>query len=341
MGDRPLVQRLYDAAGVAPLLVGAGLFLAELVLCSAVAGFDPIAGGAAPGGLGGALGGLTATNVLFALLIGYAPTATAYSRLAARRSLDELRPALECSDGDFERLAEETLRFDMWIMRRAGLCFAVASVVVVYLGTAGPQLAPSARFLALWENGLASWLGARAIANEIQVARGFSRLGSEHIGANLLNVRQLEPFGHRGVQGALVAIIEITLLALLQAEVGGAAWNPILQVAILTLALLLLWLPVRGARSRIAEEKRRKLEQLAREVEIAEQRMMSPGADDVTAESVRLTALVTLEQRLGATREWPLDRASLTRFALYLAIGLALAAVPVGRAVEFVLRSVS
>ena len=153
-----------------------------------------------------------------------------------------------------------------------------------------------------------------------------------------MNVRQLVPFGHRGVQGALVVIIEIALLALLQNEVGGASWNPILQVAILAVALFLLWLPLRGTRSRIVEEKRAKLGQLAREVEVAEQRMMSPGAEDLTAESARLTALVALERRLGAAREWPLDAPTLARFALYVGLGLAAAAAPVGFALGLVLR---
>jgi hypothetical protein len=82
-----------------------------------------------------------------------------------------------------------------------------------------------------------------------------------------------------------------------------------------------LLLPARDARNRVREAKAARLDALRAQIRAAEAGLDEGGAFAAQA-AVRLPALLALEARVDAVREWPFDAPSLLRFGLYLALGL-------------------
>jgi hypothetical protein len=151
-------------------------------------------------------------------------------------------------------------------------------------------------------------------------ALDFSRLAARLPTLDLFDPRPVAPFVRQGLRSALLAVGLVAISSLLIGVVvisdaaGLVALT--LMVAIGTLALLL---PVRGVHARLRAEKEVRLGRPRREIREAERGLLEPASTDA---ATRLSALLALETRLAAVREWPFDAPSLLRFALYLGLGL-------------------
>lgn len=320
----PWTQALVHSAPVAPAWTGVGIWAALVLLCLAYFAVFTA------GGLGRAAFWQQTfpPTAVMALMIAYAPAATAYSQRAAVRVLRELRPRLLCSDGEFEQLERRITAFDTWLLRIAGITFALGVVPLIAFD---PTMAPiRARAsigdpVFLWVcamNVLFGWMMARLIFHELRVSREFSRIGEHYAQVELLNSRPLLPFARRGLQGALVWILFVSLMSLHFAVGSAATIVPLGLVALLGVALAALLLPVWGVHRRLAEQKRAELERLCAGIAAARAGVLdSPTAAPADA-ATRLASLLLLKQHVEAAREWPFDVPILARFALYVTIGL-------------------
>lgn len=308
----PWTQRFVEALPVAPLWGGLALAAAQylfIVAYKLLAGDSP----------------RLLPDLVFALMVGYSPAASVYARRAARGCLCDLRPALDVSEARFAELVEEVNRWHVPWQRAFGVVAAIVSVIVVLNepGVVG-RYPPGHPVLLLWVwvNVAAIWLGTRTVAHEIMVSRRFARLGREHAVVDVLDQGPLRPFARRGVQGALVPILLISIFSLL--FVSGSAGDavPLTQVLVVAVSAVSLLIPVHGVHRRLAEQKRDRLARVADAVRQAQEPVLAARPGEATAEASHLHALLALRSQLEAAREWPWDVPTLVRFALYVAIGL-------------------
>ena len=111
------------------------------------------------------------------------------------------------------------------------------------------------------------------------------------------------------------------------------------RIALLHRGTLMLLLPLRGVRRRI---RRAKAEELARVQEaIRRERgvLIDSGRPESRAGNATMASLLAYHEFVQSIREWPLDASTVTRFALYVGIGLGswLGAAVVERLLEVVL----
>lgn len=209
--------------------------------------------------------------------------------------------------------------------RRAGALGALAGVALLvaadpYAGASGVWL-PGRVAAQLLQVGLFAAL-ARALWFTAESTRDFDRLIQDGPEIDLLRTGPLHGFGRIGLRLALIWIVGLTLFSLLSLFGGGPqsllAFTPMMAL-IGAVAVAALLLPVRSLRRRIRASKARELAWIESEL----QRLHRALRDDARAASPgRLADLCTLEARIRAVREWPLEPSTLLRFAFYLLIPL-------------------
>ena len=312
----PWTQRFAEALPVAPAWVGLVLAFAHF---SFGVGTAYLVGG--PDTVFSSLGSFP----VFAALVGFAPAASLYSRRASSACLRDLRPVLDVPESRFTELIDETTRWDssrarlVGVLAAAGTCIVVLNEPgVVERYPLGHPMLP----LILWMNLAAIWLTSRTLAQEMIISGRFARLGREQARVDLLHQRPLAPFARRGVQGALVAILSISIFSLL--FVSGSAGDavPFTQVLVVALAGIAFVVPVLGVHQRLVEEKLQRLEQLAHPIRETEDAVIGARPGQASAEAAHLQVLLALREQVDRAREWPWDVPTLARLALYVAIGL-------------------
>jgi hypothetical protein len=326
---RPWTQQLIDSLGVSPAWVGGGLVVADMLSCIAffaLAG-DPV---------------LNLRHEIFwtrvflpssviGVLMGYVVAGVAYSRRLQLRTLERLRPVLDCDAQGYRELVHEVQAFDTRRLRIIGLGFAVAVPPLVianpdpFAWRLGDELLAMGHAVILWlvwHNAISMWFFSRGVALEQRAARLFSRIGRDLAVVDVLDLAPLAPFARRGLQAVLFYVIGLSIFSLL--FVGGWATNlaPSAPVVVVPTALVALLLPLRGVHQRIHQAKRTRLDALQAEIRRDEAEVMDRDAPGCAAAAARLPALLALRARVESTREWPLDFANWVRFVLYLAIGL-------------------
>ncbi len=320
---RPWTQAWIDAVRFAPVWVGCA-FAAGHVLLGALYFAIFVASKVGVAWPEYQEQGVLLGTSVFALIIGYATAALAYSRRGHETTLRDLRPALRCDDAELSALQREVLHFDMAELRRIGMIAALFAVVGTYFTTdAAQRLSHPALLWNLWQNALFSWLLARTIAHDLGVSGVFSRAAERHAEIELFDLTPLTPLAGRGLQSALLIILGISLFSLILGAGGDISpLVPVIQTATVLLAAFALVLPSRGIRRRIRTAKREELARLSAEIRaVRAQRAPTEGPEWREIES-RLATLLALKQHIAATREWPFDLGTLGRFLLYAAIGV-------------------
>lgn len=267
-------------------------------------------------------GVLLGTSV-FALIIGYATAALAYSRRGHETTLRDLRPALRCDDAELSALQREVLHFDMAELRRIGMIAALFAVVGTYFTTdAAQRLSHPALLWNLWQNALFSWLLARTIAHDLRVSRAFSRATERHAEIELFDLTPLTPLAGRGLQSALLIVIAISLFSLFLGTGDPSPLVPLTQTFTVLLAAFALILPSLGVRRRVRAAKRDESARLSEELRAIRAQGAPTEAPKNREIESRLATLLALKQHVGAAREWPFDLGTLGRFLLYAVIGV-------------------
>jgi hypothetical protein len=168
---------------------------------------------------------------------------------------------------------------------------------------------------------VAGWMIGRFAWATVSRSLEVSRLALQVGDFDLLDRAAFAPFVHYGLRVALLWVALLAIASLHLVDLRAAL--PVLM----TLPLLVgapaaaLFLPARGARKRVRDAKAARLVSLRARIRAAEAELDEGGAYAAQA-AVRLPALLALEARVDAVREWPFDAPSLLRFGLYLALGL-------------------
>jgi hypothetical protein len=331
----PWLQRAIRASGLSPWLAGVLLAVLQLASLFAVFGLGALAG---LGDLGQPWfwSELAGPNVVNALLIGYAPAALAWSRSAARAQLERLRPQL--AEVDFASFHAQLTRYPRARLALVGGLFAALIVPLVMFDPALRALFEESSLLArawvLWVNALVGWLMARAILEEVRVALLFARVGDRLERVDLFDLRPLEPFARRAVEGVLVWVIGASLTSILFAGGWASATLPQLVATILLMALVAFALPLLGVHRRIRAEKQQELARIHAAARSERDALLAGGA------GARLPALLALREQVAELREWPVDLSTVMRLLFYLGIGLGswVGAALVDAGIETILR---
>ena len=339
-GRPPWLQRRIDASGLPPFAAGA------LIAAALLGSFFTW------NALGWALGvgdprdpvfwqRMFGPNLINAALVGYAPAAMAWSRRRALGELARLAPLLPAGGADVRERVE---RFPRAPMRVAGVGFALLILPLVVFDTSLHSLWRHARWVAriwlLFVNVLVGWLMARAVLEELRLARIFSEAGRRVAAVDLFDLAPLDPFARRGVESVLVWTVGASLLSLIFAGEGWASDTlPYLVASVLASTAVAFALPLLGVHGRIRAAKRAELERIHACARRDRDALLAGGPEAAGA-AARLPALLALRAQVADVREWPVDLPTLARLALFLAIGLAswVGAALVDVAIEAALR---
>lgn len=313
----PWLQRAIRASGLSPWLAGFVLAALQLASLFAVFGVGALAGlrDVAQPWFWSELAG---PNVVNALLVGYAPAALAWSRRAALAQLEQLRPELTAAD--FAYFHAQLTGYPRALLALVGGLFAALIVPLVVFDPSLREFfdkaTPLARAWQLWVNALVGWLMARSILEEVRVALLFARIGDRLQRIDLFDLRPLEPFARRAVEGVLVWVIGASLTAILFAGGWASATLPQLVGTILLMALVAFALPLLGVHRRIRAAKQQELERIHAAARSERDALLAGGA------GARLPALLALRSQVAELREWPVDLSTLLRLLFYLGLGL-------------------
>ncbi len=278
-----------------------------------------------------------------AVMIGYAPAASAISLRGALRDIDDLRGVLELSPVAFERERQALTRFAPGPVLAATVLGAAVGLALPFYppswsGGVHPELGDPLFAWLLLRSGLMLGLYAWTIYIEVEVARRISRIGERLARVDLLDLAPLRPFARRGLRSVLLWVVLSILISLLFL----APWSPDPALAFLillfVLAAALLLLPAWGVHRRILAAKQEELARIREVMRSGRQSLLESGAAGSTPPG-RMADIVAYEARVASIATWPFDLSTLVRFALYVALGLGswLGAAMVERLVSAVL----
>ncbi len=323
----PWSERLFEAARVSPLLLGAALSLAVLALLFALE--------VAVGDLRGLLRGEALDwkneeytfSLVFALLIGYLPAAYTYAVRGSRRTLDSVRGVLRGGAGELAMLRAQAGRFDPAALRRAGLLGIAAAFSVPFfvdMSLSAYSLA-AFRFTAATHRfmlPIVGWHFGRLIYAILVDSSRFARVGRERVEVDLLDLAPLAPFTRYGLRNALLAMGLLSILSLLIADWSTRPGLPIaIAIGLLPAAGLAaagLLLPVRGVHAAIHGAKQAELAAVAERIRARRLEMLG----GTPASGAPLDELLAWRGLVESVREWPFDASTVTRFLLYLGLPL-------------------
>ncbi|MEN8183668.1 MAG: SLC13 family permease, partial [Myxococcota bacterium] len=241
----PWTLRLFEAAPVSPLWVGAAI--AAVYLLVWVAWFELFAHAGGPRSLWGVSG--WSETLVRALILGYTPALVWIGREGAARDLRDLRPALDGSDGQFAAVQAGVLAIDRRALRIAGLLGCAVLAGLLYstdpFGLLGRSRETPAVILwdAAWMAAL-GWLLFRALAHDLRMARAFSRIGESAARLDLLDMRPLAPLTRWGLRTVLLWAVWFAILALFWVSPEATPGNALGLVPLLVVAVAALLLPV-------------------------------------------------------------------------------------------------
>ncbi len=323
--DAPWSLRLFERAPFAPALTGVLIALGFLSLHVLVAQ------------AGGWMEGLRYRGdpfwqsvffrlaLLQSVLIGYLPTATAYSVRGAVRDLRDLRPALVCTDAEFEDESRTIACFDRGLLLAWGVAGAtlglVAPLTRSYWGEEPPSLSSP---LLLWhamQTGLLSWLTIRMLLVEVLVAIRFSRIGEKWARVDLLDPSPLAPFARRGLRSVLLLMLFAMLFSLFLLTPFSEELNAFAVSSCAAVAAAALVVPAVGVHRRIRDEKAAELARVRTAIR-HERDARIEAAREWQEPDARLSDLIVYEGRIAGVGTWPFDLSTLLRFSLYVALGL-------------------
>jgi hypothetical protein len=242
--------------------------------------------------------------------------------------LATLRPTVEGSDAEFERLRDSLTLFP-----RRGLVLASLAGPLVAFGVLPwhqvPHLlggsAVTFRDLSIFVYITVFYTVALPMLY-VTAAAVFRmwRFGRSQVGVDLLDLEALAPFGRFGLRLALLLNLGFGLIPVAEAIRTPEATPFILSVfaPVALLGFAALAVPSGALHRRIREAKTAELARVRRAL-AGDRRALADSP--LAAEVDRLTTvdLALWRDRVAATREWPFDAGALRRFGLYLLIPLA------------------
>jgi hypothetical protein len=269
-------------------------------------------------------------SLVMLVLAAYLPAAQMAGLRASRRALDELRPLLRCSAGEFSALRGGMGSVRSWGYRRSAITGLLVGILVMVAVEPGwvsigvlkhyPE-AISHRIL----GPVLGLLTAILIHSRVSDSRRLSQLSRERVEVDVLDPPALAPFARLGLQNALIFIGAISIGLLFLADMGAAPGLARVLVFVFLLsggaAALVMVLPVLGIRERIRGAKREALDECRERIRSLRDAWNS-GSSRARAERAGLADLLAYRSLVESVPEWPFNAPSLKRLLLYLAIPL-------------------
>jgi hypothetical protein len=264
------------------------------------------------------------------VLVAYLPAAQMAGLRASRRTLNELRPLLRCSAGEFS-----ALRDGMGSVHPLGYrCSAITGLLIGVLAMVAvePDWGKYGVLQYHLESVLPRILGpilglltGILIYSRVSDSRRVSRLGREQVAVDLLDPPALTPFARLGLQNALIFIGAISIGLLFLADMGAAPGMAKVLVFVLVLsggtATIVMLLPVLGIRERIRGAKREALEDCRARIRSVRDAWKA-GSSETRVQGAGLADLLAYRSLIESVPEWPFNAPALRRLLLYLAIPL-------------------
>ena len=251
-------------------------------------------------------------EIVNATLMGYIPAVILIARRGVDRDLIQLRPALSCSDAEFNDIYTAATgpaglagRLFMIVGFFAGVHY-VFMEPSLYMGS-DPPLTNPAFLWALVRIPIFLCLICALIVSENKAVRMYFNMGRNLIDVDLLDVQSLSPFARRGLRSALTWVIFSIIFSLFWLGEGTAArQNPYLLVVVLAMATAAFVIPLIGVHNNITLVKSLELDRLRDKIRVESAVVM----DDLSNENPSSPSLANLNayyQLIDRTREWPID----------------------------------
>jgi hypothetical protein len=264
-------------------------------------------------------------ELLHAVMIAYALTATAYWFRGTVRDLQALRPALGCSETEFTAEVREVTEFE-----RRPLVVVTLIGVAIGLGAAfnpsgwvsdRPALGDPLMTWVILKSVFLLSLIAHAVYVSIALTRRLSRTGERRARVDLLDITPLMPFARNGLRGTLLLLgwIVLTSLSLLAPWSGDIAIGGLCVV--LGLAVTALLGPVVGVHRRIHEAKQIELERIRAAIR-RESSLRVESSGEWQAPDVPLSNLIVYKGLIESVNTWLFDLPALLKFSLIILVGV-------------------
>jgi hypothetical protein len=309
--------RVYGAIPLAPALTGVALalLLIAVLLASEVA-----------------LGRLMASPsdlrvaIVHCLVVAYFPTAYVYVILWSRRTVSELRPALDCSEADFVEHANRVGRYSWWTLAVVGI-LSVAAVVRLTIDTtpaptdpwAWGQLLPEV----LWHRVLGAiggWSAGCFLYAVIVESNRLSLLARRLRQPDLFDLRPLMPFTRQALGNALLILGSVSVYSFFLVEAIFLTMVTSMWIGAITLATVTFMLPILGLHRILRDARQTELDWCLDALRRARAGLKNGASDP---QRLPMAEIVAYKQLVEGVREWPFDSSTLVRFAIYLLIPLA------------------
>ena len=286
--------------------------------------------GALLGGEGAPLGsardagrlGESQEHLVIALLLSFTLATLLRVPAALRRDLGVLRPLLVGGSGaSAEEILSAVARLPRAIVTVAGGLFGVAIIPAFRAGAGFTSDRAGVEFDLVWSvvaNFALFALMGRLAYTGISIQGVLDERITPRIRIDLLDLRPLAPYAHRGLRSALYWLLGSSIASLLFLRFGFLWTHVFLLIGTLSFGAFVMLQSLKGVHRRLQEEKGHELAVLRRAIRSARGEVLGdgPGAADA---AVRLPGLLALEARTEGVNTWPFDISSFLRLS---AIGL-------------------
>lgn len=294
------------------------LAFAAAYLASALA-FADLSAFADPNGRFG-LARIVRFNAALGLVFAYLCASLWLGQRWIHRDFDDLRPAVEASDAEWEAWRRRALSPSRGKLARAAAVGFLAGIVVDIIGARAADARAYWIGHLVWVHLLNPMLFSvmgLLVATSAERATVYQEIG-RRVRISIGDIASLAPFARVGLRTALLWFLGTSFASLLLVDTD----SPMLVLSILLGTTIFagasLVAPSRGVHERMRQVKRQELAWLRGEIARAAGALRSGD----TAGAVQLPALCTWEARVADAPVWPFDAGTAVRFSLFLLMPL-------------------
>jgi hypothetical protein len=267
------------------------------------------------------------TQIVNALMIGFAPTVMVHTLRSVEQDVRDLSPALGVAPAAVETEIREVARVNPRTLRRMGLATVAVMASITYLDPGlwsnreRPPLSDPFFLHFLAQQALIGWLWSRAIVADLSTARAFARLSERIRNIDLLDLQRLDVFARRGVRSVLYWMVALVFVSLFWLAPNAGDTNMVPFVLLIALPSWNLTVLLRAAGGPIRAEKEAQLLRIRGAIR-ADQRALLEGGAGAAEAATRLPALFAAEARIVSVGVLAFDANTVLRFALYVTLGV-------------------
>jgi hypothetical protein len=259
------------------------------------------------------------------VVLGYAPTFASYWLRGAVRDLHDLRPALRCSDAEFQAELRGITEFERRPLLIA-ILIGIAIGVGINFSPGGwlPRRPPLGDPVLTWSIVRGAFQFSfivHALYIGFTLTRRLSRTGERRAQVDLLDLTSLMPFARNGLRGALLLMgwIVLASLSLLVPWAADFAIGGLCVVLGLIVAALVG--PVVGVHRRIHEAKQMELERIRAAIR-SESSLRMESRGEWQAADAHLSDLIVYKGLIESVNTWLFDLPALLKFSLIVLVGV-------------------